>query len=699
MLWMLALLLIYPLAGAPAAAQTEESAQDNNAVRLDEMVVSATKIEQDTMDVPFFVSTVTRKDFEKMGARTLVEALRSIPGLQIGTQGNAYPHIEVRGFRDTKDLAVLIDGVPFRQINGSADLTMIPLSIVERIEFVKGPGSSIWGRGAVAGTLNIITKPADTSRMQAKVQAGGGSWNTFEAGVRGVLPYEKGYAMLNLGASTSDGFQDETGRDASNALFSLNHRFGGMFSLDVQGLFSKVDANRGSTVPLINGEPAYGVESSDNFGVEGAKYQGEYKGLTVSPQLELAPGLVIKDVATVATFDKYATGGITIAPSTRTKSWWESDSSQTSLQNDLSLTWQQDFGKAHNNFLMGFYVETAEQESFSPSFSKASTYGPPDWETPRSNTGNGPKGIRGSTKRSDYNQTILSFYIQDQVEYGPFGFIAGARYDNFDEELSQSTTSVNSSQTDSAWSPRVGANWKFLQSQDTVATLFANYVEGFRTQFPSLSTKNGVTLPQLRDPEKTKSYEGGVKVSTLGGRLFGQASIFQTEKDGPRSYRTSSDDFVFTNARTQVTGLETELRYNPSQMWSLWAHYSYHDAHHLEFSNSIGHSFAGFRLRMSPRHIAGVGANFAYKNFNWNVTANYVGDRNLRDNTLGPIQNLPSYTLLNTAISYTFMERYEIQFVVNNIADEYYIADDFSSQEAGCAGEPRSFFVWLRTSF
>lgn len=50
-----------------------------------------------------------------------------------------------------------------------------------------------------------------------------------------------------------------------------------------------------------------------------------------------------------------------------------------------------------------------------------------------------------------------------------------------------------------------------------------------------------------------------MKVSALGGRLFDQASIFQTKKDGPRSFRTSTDDSLFTDARTRVSGIETEL--------------------------------------------------------------------------------------------------------------------------------------------
>ncbi len=285
---LLAALLVLNASGSQVMADTAGDNSESTVFRPADMVVTATRIEQSSMDVPFFTSAITRDEIEEMGARKLSEALRSVPGLQIGVQGNAYPHIEVRGFRDTKDLAVLIDGVPFRQINGSADLTMVPLDIVERIEFVKGPGSSIWGRGAVAGTLNIITRPAETSRKQAVLQVGGGSWNTFDGSAKGFLPYAKGYVMLNAGGSATDGFQDRTDRDAANAMFSLNHSLSDMVSIGVQGLYSKVDANRGSTVPLINGEPAYDVEPSDNYGIDGAVYEGEYLGLSVVPELELS---------------------------------------------------------------------------------------------------------------------------------------------------------------------------------------------------------------------------------------------------------------------------------------------------------------------------------------------------------------------------------------------------------------------------
>lgn len=62
-------------------------------------------------------------------------------------------------------------------------------------------------------------------------------------------------------------------------------------------------------------------------------------------------------------------------------------------------------------------------------------------------------------------------------------------------------------------------------------------------------------------------------------------------------------------------------------------------------------------------------------------------------------QILPSYTLLNTAVSYRLNAQWEFLAGVNNLTDEYYINDDFSAQNAGNAGAPRNFFGQVRFKF
>jgi catecholate siderophore receptor len=689
-----AILFLMVLGSTLFAAESQERTD------MDEMVVTATRVKQDRMDVPFNVSVVTRDDIEKMGATTLEHALRRIPGLQIGTQGNAFPHIEIRGSRDTKDLAILINGVPFRQVNGSADLTMIPIGIVERIEFVKGPSSSIWGRGAVAGTLNIITVPDDVTDKQAAVAVRAGSFQTYGADARALLPYEKGYAMINGGASTSNGFQDRTDRETRNAMVTLDHRFSDTLSLGLQAIASHVDAKRGSTTPIVDGNPMDGVSREDNFAIDNAAYEGKYQAVTLSPLLKLSDHLQIKNDLTLIRFDRYATGGTTVIAKPNNKGWWISDSDQTGIHNDLQMRLSHTTDKFDNTFLAGTYIELGSQDQDNPYYSWSSMpkYGPPDWQTPLTNIGNPSTGTtNGTVKKSEFDQKIYSFYAQDTMVVGDVSLMAGLRYDHFNEELTLSTTTVTADQSDSALSPRFGVSWKFYDADEKESVFFANYSQGFRTQFPKLSTSQGITLPQLLEPEETKGYEAGVKF-THGNSLFTQVSYFRTHKKGPRSFRTSTDDFLFTNAKTRVDGIEAEINWQVSKQIQTWAHYAYHDARYEEFNDKSGNSFEGNRVRMSPRHIAGIGANFQIAWVNWNISANYVGDRNLRDNTTGNLQNLDDYITVNTALSVPVGD-FTLQLAVNNIFDENYIADDFSSKDAGYPGEPLNFTFIVRADF
>ncbi len=690
-------LLMATISYVSLGVATASAAKDT--VELDDVVVSVSRYEQNVMEVAANTTTVTRKDIEEMGARTLLEALRAVPGLQIGTQGNAFPHISVRGFRDTKDLTVLINGIPFRHVDGSADLTMLPLNIVERIEFVKGPGSAIWGRGAVGGTLSIFTTPAKTDEQSLDVALSAGSFNTYEGSARGLLPWENGYALVSMDRGTTDGFQDDTGKQTANALIQIHQDFNEMFTLDGQYLHSYVDASRGSTIPLVNGQPMAGVDITDNFAIDGAKFHGVYNALTLSPKVKLRSDLTVENALTLVKYDHFETGGNTITPTSRSKGFWQSDIQEQGIMNDLHVTWDREFNNFHNTMVGGLYYEYGDFENTKPSLTGAPSFGPPDWSTP--SNGNPATGIKTGQYVIDTTEETMSVYLQDRVEVGPFGFQAGARFDQIKTDLSQSNKSIDASQTESRVSPRVAADWRFYNTDDTSLMAFVSYTEGFQSQLPKLSTSGGVTLAQLVEPEVTRAKEIGIKGTALGGDLYGQFSIYRTNKFGPRSYRTSPNDFLFTNAKTQVEGVEGEVQYAVTPDFDVYAHYAYQDAFYRNFTNGSGsQDYSGNRVRMTPEHMFGFGGTYRWDDFTFNMTANYTGERNLRDNLTdkSKLHSLDPYWVVNTSVSYKY-ENLTAQFVANNIFDEFYIADDFSSNDAGCAGDPRSFALILRASF
>ncbi len=181
-------------------------------------------------------------------------------------------------------------------------------------------------------------------------------------------------------------------------------------------------------------------------------------------------------------------------------------------------------------------------------------------------------------------------------------------------------------------------------------------------------------------------------------RLSSQVSVFNMRKiDGQRSFRSGPEDFIFVNATTEVKGLEGELRTRLPGGHTAYANYAFQAARNLEFRPTLTTNFDGQRLRMAPRHIAGAGVTLTRGRVTGAGGVAYVGSRPLRDNTLTP-QVLPSYTQLHASLSVK-VRGAQLVLSGTNLTDAYYIADDFSSQDAGNPGMPRRVLVQVRQRF
>ncbi|MCC7250623.1 TonB-dependent receptor [Hyphomicrobium sp.] len=685
-----------PVANAGASPVSGAAAQDI----VNPITTTGSRTPTEALRLPYSTTVVTREEIEKSGAVRLDQVLRSVPGLQFGTQGNAYPRIATRGLRDTADVLVLIDGVPFRQLGGSADLTMLPVGIIERVEFVKGPASGLYGRSAIGGVLQIFTRP-DSDTAVYKQKATVGSDNFRETVASGYTPLKGGAASIQAGISDTDGFQRNTDREAEFVAASVDRQITDWLTVGVVGQFSQVDAKRGSIIPLINGRPAFGITREDNFGLPGARFEGEYTSLSIPLKATLGNGWEVHNIFNVNRYDRFATGGITITPNTTptNKGWSESDTRQEILQNDLIAQWNGGAFGGIANLSFGGNFETGRMDQASPSFSNQPTYLGPNFTTPVANAGNYPYGIRGATTLSDTTQTIGGVFAGLDYTWGPWSLFTGIRWDTFETTVERSGTSVVANQTGDKATKRFGTSYEVIQSPAATVAVFANYTEGFRPQLPALETSGGVTLPRLLEPEFTRSYEAGFKVSAFNNALFAEVTFFDMERvDAQRSFRVDADTFLFTNARQDVEGVEAQLRYRANDSLSGYFTYSYQDAVNTEFK-TLTADYSGNTIRMAARHFAGAGFDWRFGNLNWNVSVNYVGERPLRDNLpAGQSQILPSYIVWNTSLRYEF-DRYFAQATVNNIADEFYIADDFSAQNAGNAGPPREFLFTAGVRF
>lgn len=176
----------YPLAALLIAAASAQ-AQELPVLSLDDLlstpVSAASKRPQAPAEAPSMVRIITAEEIRDHGWRTLAEALNSLPGIHV-SYDRSYATVGLRGFGRPGDynsrLLMLIDGVPFNDgvYDQAAVGTDFPLDIglIERIEYVPGPGSSLYGGNAFFGVVNIVT--ASGGRLGNLVEAGVGRGKT-----------------------------------------------------------------------------------------------------------------------------------------------------------------------------------------------------------------------------------------------------------------------------------------------------------------------------------------------------------------------------------------------------------------------------------------------------------------------------------------------------------------------------------------
>ncbi len=144
--------------------------------QLNDVVVSASGFEQDLVDAPASISIIAKEELEKKPIKDIGEAIGDIPGVDVTMNKTGTYDFSIRGFGSSYTL-VLIDGKRQSVANGFYDNGfsgsesgyLPPLSMIERIEVICGPVSTLYGSDAVGGVINIITKK-NPDKIEANIE-------------------------------------------------------------------------------------------------------------------------------------------------------------------------------------------------------------------------------------------------------------------------------------------------------------------------------------------------------------------------------------------------------------------------------------------------------------------------------------------------------------------------------------------------
>ena len=671
---------------ASSAAAQESPAP----TRLEPVVVTPTRLEQQAGDAPASVTVISREDVRQSASQTVDDLLRQVPGFSLfrrtssvvghpTTQGLSLRGIGPSG---TSRALVLLDGVPINDpFGGWVYWNRIPLQSIEQIEVVHGGGSSVWGNGALGGVVHILTRrPVERA---AFFEASYGSHDTRNFDL--LLTQAKGPLRLSLEGNYFDtgGYPivKESRRgaidiDATSRHSTFNGRVELVDSPDLS-LFASgnyFDEDRGNGTPLQFNRTGAGA-----FATGGRLRAGDFGELAA---------------AVYGHFQEFRSTFSTQAAD-RNSETLALDQTVPSTSAGGYLQWSRRFGShlvASGGDIRWVDGETQEKVYVSGAFAR--------------------------TRIAGGEQLIGGVFLQDVYTPHPaWELVGGIRGDYWEsyhgtrrDTPPPAGSGIPASQTFSdidriLASPRIAALFHATSSTDVRASAY----QGFRV--PTLNelyrvfrVRNDVTVANehLR-PERLTGGELGVQ--QRWGPLEARVTAFWNEVRDLVANVTLATPLPDCPAGTtcrqrqnldlsRIRGFESELELRLTREWRFVASYLFSDARVVEAPQQP--TLEGNRLAQVPEHNATLGVRYTHPAIaTVSATARYVGGQFEDDlNTLP----LGSYVVLDLFVSRALARWAEVFVGVENLFGQTY-STGRTSEGVVSIGAPRLVHGGLRLAF
>ncbi|MFH1476899.1 MAG: TonB-dependent receptor [Verrucomicrobiota bacterium] len=263
---------------APAVTQAVSAAAEANTV-----IVSATRIPQAIRDVGVSVSVVSRERIKELNAQNVGEVLAEVTDARVNSYGamGAESEITLRG-SSKQQVLVMVDGRPVNVASvGTADLSIFPVDQIERIEVIRGPGSVLYGAGAMAGVVNIVTRDPP-EKFTTDLAAAYGTKNTHILRLNnGARIGDFGYLVM-ASQNASDGWRENSACDGYHVAGKLDY-----------------DITRESRLTLNSGftRQNKGVPGSTSWPTPNAKQYDEQGWLDLTHKYEFETNTVLTSKA------------------------------------------------------------------------------------------------------------------------------------------------------------------------------------------------------------------------------------------------------------------------------------------------------------------------------------------------------------------------------------------------------------------
>jgi iron complex outermembrane receptor protein len=630
---------------------------------LESVQVTATRAPEPVGQVPASISIVTGDDLRARGANDLRTALSLVVGVEGTPGGDAGPAGSVPalwGLREADAFLLVVDGVPWGGAFNPAT-PALDLEGVERIEILRGPAPVMYGATAFSGVIHVIHYAPGA--MPATLTVAAGSNDTYAAAVTTALPGIGSYQhSLALNFERRGSVDDRTDFQRYHGLYrGLGDLGAGHWHVDAD--VSILPQRPVGNLLLLDGTdlhnelPIHANYNPDNAKLDQDRYQLALGFDTATPLGDWSSKLAVARTLGNSLRGFLRGNAFADPPDAGVGDGLQADGySQdvgitdlyfdthidTQLAPQATLTYGFDYlyGNGSQDAInFGYCIDEAGQEYDCAGANHADE-------------------IVASSDRRDF----YGLYAQTDWKPAPrVDVLLGVRLNHTRESASglaidntgaAPVTAFDGSGSEShtRLSGLAGLRWSSWQSGRDSLGWYLDY----RNSYKPLAVDFGPEAEvQLLQPETANSYEGGVKLELMDGRLDAEASVFRMDFSNGLTYAYDANgNFGPANGgKTRFQGFELETGYALTPALQVTAHYAYHDAHYLDYTLDDGSNASGLRVEMSPRDLAGLGLRYAAGAWDASLVGNFVGNRMLDP---GAGVQAGSYTTVDAAVGYRF---------------------------------------------
>jgi iron complex outermembrane recepter protein len=714
---------------------------------LEEVVVTAQKRSQDIRDVPISISAFTPEFLERNNINDFGDLFLFTPGFSSSPNYSYHIYSSIRGISSTDfgfgadpSIGFYVNGVH----TGRYGTQVASYYDIERVEVVKGPQNTLFGRSSIAGAISMITKrPTNEFEAEADVSLG----NIGRKELTGIVnvPISDNFAMRAAAYwLDKDGFvRNVNGGDdlAPSEIKAgrVSFRYRPTDRIDAQFILNYEDRRETGNFYSREGLPEFVVEST----LRGDENKSNFKvgDATLDLAFELSDRWRLNSLSNYRDVEAdYAEDYDGLAQVIGGPYYQNQDVGL--FNQELRLSYENERGAAF--FVGASYFDedmtAAVDEWVDTTFAFTGTFNAMQAANSYANA---------FVERGEYDVTAKgwSVFADGSIPFGErFTFTAGIRYNRDEKDFTifvpdPATLAANAaapfpcgcylyglytssplslSRSWSDTSVRAALNFELT---DTV-TAYAAYSQGWKAggiesfkfnlppMFPlffglDLAAAGGT--PRSYNPETSDNFEIGVKGAALDRRLQFSAAVYHYKyEDLQRSVFNGATAVIENIGAAKATGFEGELRIRPFEVWDLFASAGYNDS---EITEDNTPQQLGLPLNRAPKlqYVLGTAYRLPVA---WGgggeieFSGNYAHQDKFRtDNAL--TENVPSYGIGNASIAYSpSSDRYSVELFIDNIADKYTYGRRldvtpfvFPVPTTSVIGKPREYGIKFRYRF